>query len=183
MSQSGRSAGCIAGGGGPKLLPVFIRILLGCPAWSGPETPKKNPPEGNSAMRNQGFNRRVFLRASGGLVAGGGIHARLGDQLPVLVASARFSNGRLSGSIAGRIDTRRRQSSRVTSATPSGPRSETAGRRSQRGNRRHRRQLAESLVRIVKKGKLTRTPAGPPRRLSRLLRTSHRAAVEMTLAP
>jgi len=35
----------------------------------------------------------------------GDIHARLGDQLPVLVASARFSSGRLSGSMAGRLDT------------------------------------------------------------------------------
>ena len=39
-------------------------------------------------MRNQGLNRCVFLRTSGGLIAGGAIHARLGDQLPVLVAIA-----------------------------------------------------------------------------------------------
>ena len=35
----------------------------------------------------------------------GDIHAKLGDQLPVLVASAKFSSGRLSGSMAGRLDT------------------------------------------------------------------------------
>ncbi|MGI6414440.1 MAG: serine hydrolase domain-containing protein [Thermoguttaceae bacterium] len=35
----------------------------------------------------------------------GDIHARLGDQLPVLVVNASFSNGRFSGSMAGRLDT------------------------------------------------------------------------------
>jgi hypothetical protein len=35
----------------------------------------------------------------------GDIHARLGEQWPGLVTGARFSNGRLSGSMPGRIDT------------------------------------------------------------------------------
>lgn len=51
-------------------------------------------------MTNPGLNRRVFLSTSDGFVAGGASDARLGKQLPPLVVRVRFSNGRLSGSVA-----------------------------------------------------------------------------------